>query len=69
MLQFQSTHEYYLGDASIYYCSEHDSLIIADDYTDRLVISGISDSVIDSFIKKNSPKKVTQAKRKDAATV
>ena len=69
MLRFDTTHEYYLADASIYYCSEHDSLIIADDHTDRLVISGISDSVIDSFIKKHSPKKVTQAKRKDAATV
>ena len=56
MLQFQSTHEYYLGDASIYYCSEHDSLIIADDNTDRLVISGISDSVVNSFIKKHTPK-------------
>ena len=69
MLQFQTTHEYYLGDASIYYCSEHDSLIIADDYTDRLVISGISETVVNDFIKKYTPKKVTQAKRKDAATV
>ena len=55
-MRFDTTHEYYLGDASIYYCSEHDSLIIADDNTDRLVISGISDSVVNSFIKKHTPK-------------
>ena len=62
MLSFQSTHEYYLGDASIYYCSEHDSLIIADDHTDRLVISGISDAVVNEFIKKHTPKRVTTKK-------
>ena len=62
MLNFQTTHEYYLGDASIYYCSEHDSLIIADDHTDRLVISGISDTVVNDFIKKHTPKRVTTKK-------
>ena len=62
MLQFQSTHEYYLGDASLYYCSEHDSLIIADDHTDRLIISGISDAVVNDFIKNHTPKRVTTKK-------
>ena len=42
MLTFESTHEYYMGnDPSIFYCAEHGSLIITEDHSDRLLISGI----------------------------
>ena len=53
MLTFESTHEYYIGpDASIYYCSEHEALIVSRDYEDRLLINGISKETMLSFAKK-----------------
>ena len=43
MLTFQSTHEYYLGpDADIYYCDEHETLIVTRDHEDRLLINGVN---------------------------
>jgi len=53
MLTFDSTHEYYLGpDASIYYCSEHEALIVTRDHEDRLLINGISKSTMLQFASK-----------------
>ena len=38
-LSFDSTHEYYMGnDAKLYYCDEHEALIITRDHQDRLLI-------------------------------
>ena len=53
MLTFDSTHEYYLGpDASIYYCDEHEALIVTRDHEDRLLINGISKSTMLKFAAK-----------------
>ena len=57
-LTFESTHEYYLKDASIYYCEDHDSLIVTRDYEDRVVLGGVKKSTLLKFaqelINKNS---------------
>ena len=48
-MQYDTTHEYYIKDACIHYCSQHDALIIADHgvgNTDRLLINGIDEEVI-----------------------
>ena len=40
-LNFETTHEYYVADASIYYCSEHEAVIVTRDHEDRLLVNGI----------------------------
>ena len=53
MLTFETTHEYYLGpDADLYYCSEHEALIVTRDYEDRVLINGISKSTMLKFASK-----------------
>ena len=53
MLTFDSTHEYYLGpDASIYYCSEHEALIVTRDHEDRVLINGIDKETMLKFSRK-----------------
>jgi len=52
MLTFETTHEYYLGDADLHYCEEHDALLITKDYTDRVLINGISKSTMLQFASK-----------------
>ena len=51
-LEFETTHEYYLRDANIYYCSEHEALIVTRDHEDRLLINGISKSTMLKFAAK-----------------
>ena len=45
------TYEYYFRNASIYYCKEHDCLRIHDDHEDSVLLNGISEEVIDTFIR------------------
>jgi hypothetical protein len=53
MLTFETTHEYHLGnDPNILYCEDHESLIVTEDYQDRLLISGISKSTMLKFASK-----------------
>ena len=53
MLTFESTHEYYMGnDANIHYCTEHDALIVTQDYSDRLLINGIDKETMLKFATK-----------------
>jgi len=74
MLTFDSTHEYYLGpDASIYYCDEHEALIVTRDHEDRLLINGVSKSTMLKFAAKlykeslkNELSKDKDAESKDA---
>ena len=40
-LTFDTTHEYYVADADIYYCVEHEALIVTRDHQDRLLINGV----------------------------
>ena len=51
-LNFETTHEYYLRDANIYYCVEHESLIVTQDHQDRLLITGIDKDVMLKFATK-----------------
>ena len=66
-LSFETTHEYYLKDASMYYCEDHDSLMLTQDYEDRLVICGIKPETVLKFaqeiVKKSLEKKVTPRKK------
>jgi len=66
-LTFESTHEYYLKDASMYYCEDHDSLMFVKDYEDRLVICGIKPETMLKFaqeiVKKSLEKEVTPKKK------
>ena len=54
MLTFDSTHEYYMFDSNIYYCDEHDALIISQDRdcTNRILINGIDKETMLKFVTK-----------------
>ena len=53
MLTFESTHEYYLGpDADIYYCDDHECLIVTRDHEDRLLINGVNKETMLKFARK-----------------
>ena len=53
MLTFETTHEYYIGpQADIYYCTDHEALIVTRDHEDRLLINGVNKETMLSFAKK-----------------
>ena len=53
MLTFDSTHEYYLGDgAELYYCEDHECLMITPDYSDTIRISGVNHNTMLKFARK-----------------
>ena len=53
MLTFETTHEYYIGpQADIYYCDEHEALIVTRDHEDRLLINGIDKETMLKFARK-----------------
>ena len=66
-LSFETTHEYYLKDASMYYCEDHNSLMLTQDYEDRLVIAGLKPGTVLKFaqeiVKKSLEKEVTPKKK------
>ena len=70
-LNFETTHEYYLGDARLHYCSEHEALIITKDFEDRVLINGISNETMLEFASKQYKdslvKQCIKEKDKDAA--
>ena len=51
-LNFETTHEYYVRDASIYYCNEHEALIVTRDHEDRVLINGIDSETMLKFARK-----------------
>ena len=51
-LEFETTHEYYLRGANIYYCSEHEALIVTRDHEDRVLINGIDKETMLKFSRK-----------------
>ena len=71
-LTFESTHEYYLKDAKLWYCEEHSGLVISRDYEDRVVIDGIKPETMLKFaqeiVKKSLEKEVTPKKTKTTST-
>ena len=64
-LTFESTHEYYLKDASMWYCDDHAGLVITQDFEDRVVLTGIKPETVLKFaqeiVKKSIEKQVTKA--------
>jgi hypothetical protein len=70
-LTFESTHEYYLKDAKLWYCEEHSGLVISRDYEDRVVIDGIKPETMLKFaqeiVKKSLEKEVVKSTKTKAA--
>ena len=66
-LTFESTHEYYLKDAHMHYCEDHNGLVITQDYEDRVVLTGIKPETVLKFaqeiVKKSLEKEVTPKKK------
>ena len=66
-LTFESTHEYYHRDASMYYNEEHNGLIVTQDFEDRVVLTGIKPETVLKFaqeiVKKSLEKEVTPKKK------
>ena len=50
MLQFETTHEYYMKDPSMFYCAEHDGLCLSVDYEDPVRFTGITEKTIIKFV-------------------
>ena len=50
MLQFETTHEYYMKDPSMYYCAEHNGLVISEDYEDSIRFTGVEEKTIIKFV-------------------
>ena len=71
-LSFESTHEYYLKDANMWYCDEHGGLVISRDDEDRVVICGVKPETVLKFaqdiVKKSLEKEVTPKKTKATST-
>ena len=71
-LTFETTHEYYIKDAAMWYCEEHSGLVISRDYEDRVVICGIKPETVLKFaqeiVKKSLEKEVTPKKTKTTST-
>ena len=63
-LTFESTHEYYLKDAQIWYCEEHSGLVISRDYEDRVVINGLKPETVLEFAQKIVTKSLEKSSSK-----
>ena len=50
MLKFETTHEYYMKDPSMYYCVDHDCLVMTEDYEDSIRFEGIKEQTIIKFV-------------------
>lgn len=50
MLKFETTHEYYMKDPSMYYCVDHEGLVLSEDYEDNVRFTGITEKTIIKFV-------------------
>ena len=50
MLTFETTHEYYMKDPNMFYCSEHNGLCLSEDYEDTVRFTGITEQTIIKFV-------------------
>ncbi len=50
MLKFESTHEYYMKDPTMYYCAEHDGLCLSEDFEDTVRFTGVTEQTITKFV-------------------
>ena len=67
-LTFESTHEYYLKDACVWYSEEMNALITLDEnHQDRVVVGGLNkDSLLrmaQEIVKKSLEKEITPKKK------
>ena len=51
-LTFESTHEYYMRDPDVYYCADHNTLIMCDNGEDRVLLTGIKEETMLKFARK-----------------
>ena len=49
-LSFDTTHEYYIIDPTMFYCAEHDGLCISQDYEDTVRFTGVTEKAIIKFV-------------------
>ena len=49
-LSFESTHEYYMKDPSMFYCAEHNGLWISEDYEDTVRFTVVTEKAIIKFV-------------------
>ena len=52
MLTFEATHEYNLSNPSLFYCDTHATLRVCDNFTDSVLVSGITRKDVNYFIEK-----------------
>ena len=50
MLQFETTHEYYMKDPVMYYSAEHQGLCISEGYEDSIRFCGVTEKTITKFL-------------------
>ena len=50
MLTFETTHEYYMKDPTMYYCAEHDGLCLSEDFEDTVRFTGVEKETIIKFV-------------------
>ena len=66
MLQFETTHEYYMKEPSMFYCAEHNGLCLSVDYEDTVRFTGITEQTIIKFVSglfKHNPELATSLKK------
>ena len=66
MLQFETTHEYYMKEPSMFCCAEHNGLCLSVDYEDTVRFTGITEQTIIKFVSglfKHNPELATSLKK------
>ena len=74
MLHQETTHEYHMGsDPDIYYCDEHETLIVVKEGSDRVLLNGLTKATMLKFATKlyrdDLNKTLDSLKNKDAETI
>ena len=49
-LKTETTYEYYFNNAYLYYCKHHDCLRCSNDHEDNVLLNGVEQADVDSFI-------------------
>ena len=57
-LRFDSTHEYFFGNASLTYWEDTATLLIWNDHEDRVMIHGVDMDKLKDFVTRTIPAKV-----------
>ena len=49
-LKTETTVEYYFDNAYLYYCKQHDCFRVSNNHEDSILLNGVEQSDVDSFI-------------------